>query len=565
MLAASGPLRPQRGFQKKAIKVVAHTIRLLLRLGHLSAAKELDRAFFSTASATPSSAYERSASQRSGRAALKEGLPLGDGLGLRRGGVYIAWIYSLALRLEPSAYGDLEAFRALLAKLGQSPEALRNPVLVAFLVRKAELVSQRAELEEGDEDDRGALAELVLAVKKSKRFRREEVVLKAVAEAELVRQEGQPVRAGYFDTEEYSRLEASITELVEELDQDQTTPAKTDPSPPPSNLSNSPAPPTPVERRAHTLHLAIRFLLLRAKSSAALSSPQDRYTMATHSISASLTLYNALLALHPTAPPQLERIRERQTAALYRVMWSTLGTFDAETQEEHFPEVRTRDRDESTPPADLVVLEQGFSVIESTLARLYSLPALPFITSSRPSTTHDPRLLGISSVFWRRVLYALTLPSCPSRRPPSRPPAFRPPWPVLARTLSLILRMKSHDHALLASPALRRDKLFIRRSLLIHLIRSTLLGGMDPKARGEETVQVRLEKLLNFFDELGRMGEEVHKAAVRSAIEVILAREFVGVVWGRWRRELRVIVARWDEEGSKVSLRAKGRCALGAD
>lgn len=92
--------------ERKVVRLVAETMRLLLHLGHVQAAADLDRAFFTTRKPTRSEQRRRRQQQfaprKDGAAAADEASQssLGDGLGLPRGRNHLAWMQAVALQLQ---------------------------------------------------------------------------------------------------------------------------------------------------------------------------------------------------------------------------------------------------------------------------------------------------------------------------------------------------------------------------------------------------------------------------------------------------------------------------------
>ncbi|GAA5874699.1 hypothetical protein JCM3774_004785 [Rhodotorula dairenensis] len=94
--------------ERKVVRLVAETMRLLLHLGHVRAAADLDRAFFTTRKRSRSEQKRRhpgcppsSSSSKStdGEGNGKKPL-LGDGLGLQRGRDHLAWMQAVNLHLH---------------------------------------------------------------------------------------------------------------------------------------------------------------------------------------------------------------------------------------------------------------------------------------------------------------------------------------------------------------------------------------------------------------------------------------------------------------------------------
>ena len=90
--------------ERKVVRLVAKTMRLLLHLGQVRAAADLDRAFFTTRKRSRSEQrrQQQHAQRKDAAAAADEAsrLSLGDGLGLPRGRDHLAWMQAVALHLQ---------------------------------------------------------------------------------------------------------------------------------------------------------------------------------------------------------------------------------------------------------------------------------------------------------------------------------------------------------------------------------------------------------------------------------------------------------------------------------
>lgn len=544
------------------MKVVAYTIRLLLKLGNVRAAKELDRAFFSTEGAEAAGPRASTSKEPYSERELeeKEEYRLGDGLGLSRSGICQAWMQSLALRLKPELYPTLDEFGTLLRQLRRVDDVAGDTRLAAFLVRKATQISTRMNPEERNEGDELVLKELLFFLEPARRKERSSILTRAVVESEMLRQEATPTEES-LNSVRFHKMEKLARELLRDVDRQPIESV--------TGYDNREM----LDGRAHTLYLGIRLLLLRAKIASSIpSDPSHRSTIVSQSIKSTLLLYDSLLSLLPvvlsSSRDQLELIRERQSSALYRILWACQGTFDVHLPRE-LPlepgayladyEKFTRDAEENTPPANLQLLPFALTALNSTLS---ALPLLSSLTSPL-LPRHHPALINVSVLYWRRLLYALSLPSCPSRRAPPLPPAQRPPWPTLKATINMLKACRDHDSSLEPSSVdpegailkpgqdpsapSHTQAIFIRRSLVIHLVRATLLGGMDPREQGEESPEERLWFLLEFLEAFKE--RKVRRTVLREATGIILEREFQGPVWEKRKEAMKRFMGEWCEQG----------------
>ena len=356
---------------------------------------------------------------------------------------------------------------------------------------------------------------------------RTRVVSLALVESQLLGLE----RRADVDGEAMAHVEDATRELVLELEDEGA----------PDSLEG-------FERRAQTLHLAVRFVLLRARQSGALVRPQERAAVLAESTVSAAALYEHLLALVPAAAaaaaarPILHAVRERQTGALYRLLWTAVGVTDpsgAKDDSRRELEHTVRSGKLALPAPDLASLSLAFTALESTLAALSTTLPSP---APQHAPFRDKGLVSLSPRYWRRLLLTLSFPACVALRADARPP-----WTVLKRALSLLRTTQSHDA--LRSPTGRAPNggIFDRRALVLHVLRAVLIGG--PKAgQGEETVEERLEYFLGTLEQMRQQGEVVDRKMVVGAVEALLRAEWAGDAASGWRKQIMAVVhARWVE------------------
>jgi len=544
------------------VKVVAHTMRLLLHLGRWRDAQELDRAFFSPDKAqTPiqnlrqptTSSPTPSASALPPPRLSRQPFNHLDGLDLARGSSQLAWINSLALRLRTDAHPSLADFLDLLAQfrtqLKQQVKSHISQFTLACLSRMTPFLSHRMEHEGVVRPGRGevTVTKLLHGMPGSERTAQRPMVLKAMAEARLDGLE----EAEWFGEGEWQKWQ-ELTELTTKLMDDAE-----DPHGPSTTVNDALGVSAAgeeedtIERQAERLHIAIRTLLLQARlrDPTISNAPEAaRLPPAAKSITSAIQLHDTLSSLTPAAlasPAQLIQLRTKQSASLYRLLWASVQTLDIK----HAPETLHDDHDNEADAPELG---------KKAIVRVHTLlaDALDLARAVPPPSTAsaaDARLVGVSSRFFRRLLISLALPAAPSRRAPPHPPATRPPWPLLHRTLDLILKHRSHDARCgpQPPPAVGKSKRLLNRSsMAIHLVRAALLGGSDEKAAGEGTPEARMAALLEWLTGLEeRTGEAVDRKAVYAAVKVVTKRELKGEVWAARRDGLRAMAKEWVQAG----------------
>lgn len=579
----AGPLQDEhRDFRNKVVRVVAHTMRLLVRVRMYSLAWELERAFF-----TKDDRPRRKG--RGGRAgkgedaggvgrsgSLSKVQVYGKGLGLKRGNINIAWMQSFGLQLEPGVYEGTKAFGAALQQLRkeQAREGGINPHIIAFLLRKAKLLEGKLQ-EDGmrPSEAKRQVQRLLEGIRENERIRQADVVRLALVETTLQRMEKDIKGKGKTSRNVYLQLKTDVRALVGEMEdlEGEEMEALHDVLASPDSSERTREERDTLDLRAQTLHLAIRFLLLDAHHAPHLP-PDMALSLHRRSIAAASKVYANLLdllSIVASSPTELVRIRERQSAALFRIVWASVGIVDFGSLEVRIDSPPLH-QEESVPAFDAPSVQQLLSSLTLTLSTVSPLP----------SSAAPPTPLGISTRFWRRLVYILTLPSAPSRRAPPAPPAVRPPWPLLQTTLETILAFRQHDGSLLSfspppppistspppSVPVHSQVLFLRTSFLIHLVRAVLLGGSpstcslsSTSTMDEGTHQERLTFLLAWIERMeqttisrveGGVGKEVlRRGVVRNAVEEVVKQEWEGFAWQDRREQLVRIVREW-EEGS---------------
>ncbi|GAA5881068.1 hypothetical protein JCM1840_002878 [Sporobolomyces johnsonii] len=567
--ALFGPLRSHTWkFRNSVVRVVGHTMRLLLRMRHVEAAKELDRAFFTTRPVPSKRRYNLgidedaeeggegiSAQQRRRRAAAYS---LGKGLGLAREGIHIAWMQSLAVRLhEEGRETGIGEFAALLRQMHdeRGVSGPINPHVLAFLARKMELVHER--LERGGkarEGDRREVRRILRAIKGAETDGHAVVSLALLDGAvERLEQAG----AGAPDSALFLQVERDIEALVGSLDGPVTDGIFLA-----HDLHQmTPGDSASLARHAHILYLAIRFLLLRARHLS--PDPSDSAPSARSVLFSASQLYTLLLDLTPSvssSPLDLYSLRVRQSSAFYRLLWAHTGVLDPQSpffRREDLPELGA---ESSLPAVDLSFIPQALDLIDLTLSALSFLPPP---RSSRPSQlpSVDPRLLGVSTRFYRHLLYNLSLFSAPSRRHLDLP---LPPWSLFQRVLRTISHTRAHD----ATCSSRRTSFkeapehlkafFVQPDFAMHIVRATLVGGGEAERdsvaaaapnEGAGTPLSRLSELLAWVEDVERTS---HRGTAERKARALIQRAAKEVVEQEWRgegaREWRAIVLRRVDE-----------------
>ena len=487
--AAAAQLPPW--IERQVVHLVAQTMRLQLHLGDVSSAKELDRAFFSLeppAAAKRAFRLSRAAQQPDAKAA--RALRLGTGLGLDRGDVEPAWMQSLAVRLRAGAdparalerflglYGafrasrvgahergaaDWEAYvRARTARQDEQDEGgsdergderLGESHVLAFLARRMGTLQRRVETaasrlspwraQRVHAQLRAFMDELRAAEEDEG-----EVVALALLESSLERLEASEHLE--LDDPLYRQVEEDVERLVASVGDVLAAPSLDAARGAVRGSAPSRRPDwVELERRAQALHIAIRFLLVRARSlddrsssHASTSTASPTSTTASPLASAS-QLYLLLLDLtHSTASDPLlattalPRLRLRQSSVLFRLVSAHLDALAAAQHRQRRPHSPSPSDD---PLAPLERLRTLLSTTLSTLSRIPPSPAVP------PST----RRLDLSTHVLRAALLALG--SAFDLSNPARKDAM-PRFDAVRDACDVLLQCKEHDAELRRGP-----------------------------------------------------------------------------------------------------------------
>lgn len=596
-LTARGTQGGGKWQRKKVVRIVAHTMRLLMTLHHFKAAKELDRAFFTSELALPRSPTLRmELNERIARYGIGGGNGgggkrriegLGDGINLSRGRIHLAWMQSLALRLQPGLYEDLSEFGEVLKSMHEGEAAggrLIKGVTIAFLLRQvtglADVVESRRGGETEVDRDGQAIGTMINAIRNSQ-FGGTKVVRQADASS-IIRRLRRGTTSSSIEGSEFGRAQEIIRELVKELDEQEKSTVISDDerldtvkgieaditsTVTPDSSTTTVATRESLIDRAQTLQLTIEFLLLQSQLSSSISNVLERRMIASNSLKSATQIYSALFNLLPSVQEDailLLQFRQRQSSTLYRLLWACLGTYNINSGSEslgHHHHHSSSDFAHNIPLPNLSAISHIHSLVTLSLAQLSSLPSTVHSTSSQthlPSHIRaDPRLLLISTRFFRRLLYTLSLPASPHS-----PPASRTPWHVLRKSMQLIKDCTEHDRVIGLPRYLEKTmtgaRVVQKRSLIIHLVRATVLGA--PGEGREEGEVARLKFLLKFLGSrgigMGVEGDEVGmKQDVRNALVIVLRQEGIAEMKNN---ELVEIVDRWIEgdTDSVVSLRS---------
>ncbi|GAA5852345.1 hypothetical protein JCM8547_006748 [Rhodosporidiobolus lusitaniae] len=574
--------------KQEVAKTVGQTMRILLRLGEVDAARELDGAFFGTGQVVGSKRggrkhwrWRRAAGQAGARREGGEGRTVWQGLGMERGEIRLAWMSSFAVRLDEAVQrGDddgLKEFGGLLRDLFEQRGeggVREDPCLTAFLTRKmgvvqAQLAGRQAGAAAGageearDEQDgieqlREQVRRLMLHIKDAEADE-VEVVSFALLETALDRLER--AKGSVLDDPFFGKVESDIQSLVGSLE-----PSSMDGFRAFHNLFLSYT--SSLERHAHILHLAIRFLLLRARHSCAISPSSTSSSPAIPPLSSAAQLYSLLLELTPRLDPSvfdaLSGLRQRQSSALYRLLAAHVAVLSSSNERETV----------------VSVAERALDLVDLSLSSLSSLPSTSSLpTPSTSPAVPDPRALGLSTRFFRRLLHALTHTSSPSPCPDSPAPyptpsyaADRPiaRWSLLSRVMRTMLRARGWDASFVSPPLpsppasackgkhgenekdqdarevlLQAEQpLFVQPNLAMALVRSALRPSPPPSRQHEEeegeqggrTPLERLSSLLNFVEGLEATSSPSLPAPAASSPSAAPAPSVLGIGERRARR-----------------------------
>ncbi|GAA5999364.1 hypothetical protein JCM5350_005803 [Sporobolomyces pararoseus] len=589
-VALFGPLRThQSKFRNSVVRVVGHTMRLLLRLNHVTAAKELDRAFFTRKAVPEDRRYNLAGArlvsrEKSGKGGEGDGkvmvlwdktsgYAVGKGLGLERGELRIAWMQSLAVRLEDQDFTPAAAreFRELLDEMQDVNRApALNPLLLAFVVRKLEAI--RVRLQGGGRSKRraGRYIQRILEAIRDAELDGQEKVSLALLDAAVQKLEEQGT--GDIDLGLYRQVETEIERLVGTLDGPLSEDLEAF-----NELQERLPDPESIARHSHILYLAIRFLLFRARQSSA-SSQTSQQISPVHpdTLSSASQLYLLLLRLTSSvsSSPELSRLRQRQSSALYRLLWAHLGVLDANPSSLPLFDTSATSNDPSASHShDLSLVSAAYDLIDLTLQSTSSLTP-PAQGSLLPShLSHDPRLIGVSTKFHRKALYLLSLPSSPNRRDSETP---FPPWSTFQRAFDLINRQRSHDSKCLQHEHVQKSRdeweldLVVQPAFAIHLLRATLLGSghsttsipEQAPVDGEGTPMTRLGELVDMITKLEKLGTEGERKRrmerkarklFKKAVNVVVEDEWKGEGARVWKNLIKSKVEKWADEKELTS------------
>ncbi|POY73398.1 hypothetical protein BMF94_3736 [Rhodotorula taiwanensis] len=548
-----GPLRNEKwiplDLERKVARLVGETMRLLLRLGHVHAATDLDRAFFTSRNQSRSERRRRAAAPRGGDAGGekrgrdqatkdcrddRDGGRLGDGLGLRRSAHQLAWMQAVSAGLElqeldghgrasaspgqvtgagrrflENLEGLLVEGRDAVPSSGSTSAPLVRADKLAFAARQMGRVQRSIRSATPPSSRPGPLpafqAELatwVAAIRRAECEDADELVSIALLESGLERLEQAAARrrshSGRDCTEValLHKVEEDINRLVRSLEQDGAGGA---------SLARR----REASRHAHILALAIRFLLFRQQHSSsttlrAASSPS------TDTLLPAAQLYAVLLKLPlpPVSTPALVAdIRARQTSSLFRLLDAYL-----DAQAHSHPK----------GPRAFRSVERILDLLDLTLGRFEA-----YGRSHGAKSQREGIALGVSTKTYQRILRVLSEPSRLRRTSPtlsrSNPATdLSPPFAFLSRALDTIARARAHDGISRTGVAVSTSSgqaVFAHPKTTIHFVRAWFAAPLSastpsplaldistgssldcrPREDGSE-IQYRLRSLLAFVD-----------------------------------------------------------------
>ncbi|KAM0750694.1 hypothetical protein T439DRAFT_325747 [Meredithblackwellia eburnea MCA 4105] len=578
----SGPLRKNRtvNHESKVVIVVAHTIRLLLILGHVTAANELDRAFFTDRPAPPPTTNRETTGRASSSKVTLEDLQsieeaeeadnattagnsdanlprfsFGKGLNISRGSIQLAWIYSLALRLGSGDYYSSEEVTVFLRSLHASHAESGGitPVMAAFLVRKVKVLVEKLRASNLGEDVKGKrnetvdgfweVDEFLLGISKNERLGNSEEVKIALMESELAWFEGWERRRMERGEKEglgsnFTRyVEEPLRELVEKMDRD--------------HLDEAEATPASTKERARTLQLTSRFVLLRANLSLRYQHNQDSKILS-ESVTSVVGLHDLMLdLLSSTLPPSsFVAIRKSQTAVLYRILWSSLGVLDF-TKSTESASAKTSMPEAMNTKVDLDAVDIALVALEATIKKLTEeRSAWAGIGGHRKEADF---LANVSSRYFNRLLLSLSLPFAPGRR--GKLP--QPSWRLLKRAIQLFVSCRSHDRSQSEVTVHHTAQFLKQKSTVRHIVQALVLAKDGPASLEqfvaedgdeEEELQARLAFFVQGLDQLVEFGEPINRKLVGNMIKEVLIEQWPGVGFHEWRLEVfKPVVKRWGE------------------
>ncbi|GAA5959004.1 hypothetical protein JCM3765_000798 [Sporobolomyces pararoseus] len=589
--ALFGPLRThQSKFRNSVVRVVGHTMRLLLRLNHVTAAKELDRAFFTRKAVPEDRKYNLAGArlvlrERSGKGGEGDGkvtaqwdklsgYAVGKGLGLERGGLRIAWMQSLSVRLEDQDFTPAEAreFRELLEEMQDVNRSQPlDPLLLAFVVRKLEAIRIRLQGGGRSKKRAGRHVQRILESIKEAELDGQEKVSLALLDAAVQKLEIQGT--GDFDLGLYRQVEREIETLVGTLDGPLSEDLEAF-----NELQQRLPDSESIDRHSHILYLAIRFLLFRARQTFTTSQTSEQISLIhPDTLSSASQLYLLLLRLTSSVsscPHELSRLRQRQSSALYRLLWAHLGVLDDDASSLSLFDTSATPSDPSTPPShDISLVSAAYDLIDLTLQSITSLAPPTRGSSLPPHLSHDPRTLGVSTKFHRKALYLLSLPSAPNRRDSETP---FPSWSTFQRAFNLINQQRFHDSNCLQHEHVQKSRdeweldLVVQPAFAIHLLRATLLGSGHSTSSiselspvdGEGTPMTRLGELVDMITKLEKSGveggrkrrmERKARKLFKKAVNVVVENEWKGEGARVWKDLIKSKIERWADEKEATS------------
>ncbi|GAA6003614.1 hypothetical protein JCM10207_003511 [Rhodosporidiobolus poonsookiae] len=548
--------------QHPVAKTVGQTMRILLRLGEINTAKELDRVFFSDRAGRHVGKGGRTrASDHSG--GRWSAWALRDGLGLPRGEVRLAWMSSFASRLDKAVRDDdevaLQQFGELLRQMYEQRgdgQIRQDACTVAFLTRRMGIVQDKLASLSGEggggaHETREQVGRLLAFIKDAE-AEDVEVVSFALLETALERLErskGNPLEDPFFP-----KVEEDIQSLVGSLETTSEFSLH--------NLLLSYT--SSLERHAQILHLAIRFLLLRARY----SDPPPSSSSSPSPLQSAAKLYLLLLKLtrrvDTSSTDELVRLRQRQSSALYRVLAAHIAVLDDSAQVEE-------------------IAHSALDLVDASLATVAALPPIPSPSDAPTDGTlslPDPRLLGISTRAFRRFLFAITRPHPPapssSTSEASQSPESFPPFSLVARTLSALVAVREHDVAFTTTPGsistggwwehlpAHEQTLFEAPNFALALARSALSGSAHTSPSSSsgrddaDTPLARLDILFTSIESLERTsvspaglgtGERRARLHIRRAVGEVVHSEWAGEAAREWREAVGERMRRWAREG----------------
>ncbi|GAA5990193.1 hypothetical protein JCM10908_005869 [Rhodotorula pacifica] len=498
--------------ERKVVRLVGETMQLLLHLGHVQAAADLDRAFFTTRAPSRSERRRKpaSSSRSEGKVAAQEeeGFSLlGDGLGLQRGKEHLAWMQAMTVSLQQGGGMGAKRLRGKGAGEGQQRKALRDVEallagareqaggpgpprsalfgeggvtppsdLLAFAARHMGAVqhlvqtttasssstTSRVSRSSTSSDFGDEIRSWLSDVRRAECEQGDELVSMALLESGLGRLEQaleaneKRVRAGGASGQGplMQKVEEDIEWLVRSLEAPRSYPSA---AKQPTSKQ--------VSRHAHILALAIRFLLFRHRLAPIPPPPPPtpRGSAVVDPLLSASQLYAVLLKIPIPTPPSaaiLADVRARQTSSLFRLLDAHL-TAAATAQQQQRQQYQAR------------ILE----LLELTLdrVRVYEGASAEGGGTGGAAGNGDKDVerralrLGVSARTYQRLLRLLAEPFRPRSTPShSSYPRHHHPhhhqhlsrqflpqaaFAVLSRALEVIARCRTYDSRFSSSPS----------------------------------------------------------------------------------------------------------------